>query len=248
MIFESQLVILVLFSLVRHVTMGEDFSRADERIFLGNSVLEEDDFSSLRSLSRNDNKYLASAQNPCTYFHGFRYPEPQSNLENCTWYSSNACCRRTEVTAVFQSMVKIDGATQDCKNTLNYLMCFWCSPDQYLWFIDEEAIVCEDFCDIVFQNCSTAFYNGRRILDAYKNGREFCEAQNFRINRGNELCFAFDKSVFSGAVAIRQNSLLEAATQALIVFRYLFLLEWIFYDTFVFYFLPERLYVGSERL
>lgn len=70
---------------------------------------------------------------PCTIFGGDRYAQSHENLKNCSWYSQSACCRRTEVSSVFDSMPLFTGASAQCSALLNYLMCYFCSPEQYRW-------------------------------------------------------------------------------------------------------------------
>ena len=65
---------------------------------------------------------------------GVRVSAPQGNLINCSWYADNACCQRTEVTSVFGDMYPLYGASTACTNHLNYLMCYFCSPEQYKWY------------------------------------------------------------------------------------------------------------------
>lgn len=64
-----------------------------------------------------------------------RYPKVETGLANCSWYESDACCKRTEVASVFESMFTLHRASTRCRNLINYLMCFFCAPDQYLWYI-----------------------------------------------------------------------------------------------------------------
>ncbi len=64
-----------------------------------------------------------------------RRPEEQKGLANCTWYEGDACCKRTEVASVFESMYTLHQASKRCHDLMNYLMCFFCAPDQYLWYI-----------------------------------------------------------------------------------------------------------------
>ncbi len=59
---------------------------------------------------------------------------PQGNLVNCSWYSQNACCKRTEVTSVFGGMYPVYGASRECAQLLNYMMCYFCSPEQHVWY------------------------------------------------------------------------------------------------------------------
>lgn len=64
-----------------------------------------------------------------------RFPKSEKGLANCTWYEDDACCKRTEVASVFESMFTLHQASKQCRNMMNYLMCFFCAPDQYLWYI-----------------------------------------------------------------------------------------------------------------
>ena len=64
-----------------------------------------------------------------------RYPKVEKGLANCSWYEDDACCKRTEVASVFESMFTLHQASRQCRNMMNYLMCFFCAPDQYLWYI-----------------------------------------------------------------------------------------------------------------
>jgi hypothetical protein len=64
-----------------------------------------------------------------------RYPKVEKGLANCTWYEEDACCKRTEVASVFESMFTLHQASTQCRNMMNYLMCFFCAPNQYLWYI-----------------------------------------------------------------------------------------------------------------
>ena len=63
-----------------------------------------------------------------------RLSAAEGNLVNCTWYADNACCRRMEVTSVFGGMFPLYGATTECRSHINYMMCYFCSPDQYRWY------------------------------------------------------------------------------------------------------------------
>ena len=64
-----------------------------------------------------------------------RFPKVEKGLANCSWYEDDACCKRTEVASVFESMFTLHQASAQCRNMMNYLMCFFCAPDQYLWYI-----------------------------------------------------------------------------------------------------------------
>lgn len=136
---------------------------------------------------------------PCTYFEKTRFPRFEQGLVNCSWYVSNSCCKRTEVTSVFSSNpMPLYLATQDCRNRLNYMMCYFCSPDQFNWYKEEQVHICETFCSSVYMACKDAVYSGFRIGEKYNNGTSFCEAQNFRVVN-SKFCFRYDATVFARA-------------------------------------------------
>lgn len=133
----------------------------------------------------------------CTYFDPRRFPEPQHGLVNCSWYAPKACCKRTEVTSVFSNMYPLFGASEDCMNRMNYLMCYFCSPEQSRWY-NGKVHVCEEYCIDVFDKCQLASYEGVAIGSAYGNGTAFCNAQNFEVMEGTHNCFEFDPLPFAG--------------------------------------------------
>ncbi len=90
-------------------------------------------------------------------------------------------------------------ASKQCMNMMNYMMCFFCSPDQFIWYRQNHAIVCSNFCNDVYQNCKTAEYDGKKIGQSFQNGHEFCLAQDFIVSDTNHQCFDFDPTPFSHA-------------------------------------------------
>ncbi|CAF1049888.1 unnamed protein product [Didymodactylos carnosus] len=124
-----------------------------------------------------------------------RHPAIQADLINCTWYKSEACCKRTEVASVFESMFTLHQCSTKCRNMINYMMCFFCDPNQFLWYIKRKVKVCGSFCNQLHKECKNAEYNGNVISVQYKSGKEFCEAQNFQVTSSD--CFDFDENVFS---------------------------------------------------
>lgn len=156
-------------------------------------------------MEKNSNK------NPCTYFENDRVAVGVEGLINCTWYSPQACCKRTEVTSVFSRMPPLFGASRECTNHVNYMMCYFCAPDQVHWYHkdqDRKVHVCIDFCKSVHHHCQGAMYEGIRIGDVYQNGTSFCEAQNFHVIDGKQNCFKFDPGVFDKANTISGSVLL----------------------------------------
>ncbi|KAL4220923.1 hypothetical protein ACF0H5_019189 [Mactra antiquata] len=156
-----------------------------------------------------------SDKKPCTYFEGKRTAMYEGGLVNCSWYASSSCCKRTEVTSVFSSnMLPLYEASQDCRNRINYMMCFFCSPDQYLWYKEDKVHVCETFCRSIYATCKDAIYNGTKLGDMYGNGTAICEAQNFKVVN-SKYCFKYDPTVFDAATDIQCPS---AFTIALLIF------------------------------
>ncbi|ESO99385.1 hypothetical protein LOTGIDRAFT_158471 [Lottia gigantea] len=88
-------------------------------------------------------------------------------------------------------------ASKTCANMMNYLMCFFCSPDQHIWY-KQRARVCSDFCTDLYDECKDAEFKGEKIGSNYENGSMFCEAQDFSV--ADSGCFKFDPKVFDGAV------------------------------------------------
>lgn len=77
----------------------------------------------------------------CPYYGGnpsdsssIRVAQPEKNLANCSWFENNACCHPTEVTSVFSEMFDLLFESKECENRIHYLMCYFCSPDQEIWF------------------------------------------------------------------------------------------------------------------
>ncbi|KAK7093770.1 uncharacterized protein [Littorina saxatilis] len=146
-------------------------------------------------------------QKPCSYFYADRYAKPEGGLVNCSWYSNQACCKRTEVTSVFSNIEPLHSASRSCRNQLNYLMCFFCSPDQHLWFIKQKLRVCAEYCDSLYEDCLKAGVGKRTFGEEYDNGTMFCEAQNFEVIDGAS-CFEYDPDVFGTAALTTVDFLL----------------------------------------
>ncbi|XP_025082769.1 uncharacterized protein LOC112557241 [Pomacea canaliculata] len=145
--------------------------------------------------SEEEVSYETEERKPCTYFYSDRVAKPEGGLVNCSWYSNQACCKRTEVTSVFSNIEPLHSATRACRNQLNYLMCFFCSPDQHLWYIDQKLRVCAKYCKSLYEDCRNAGVGNQIIGKEYSNGSAFCEAQNFEVVEGAS-CFEYDPDVF----------------------------------------------------
>ena len=72
----------------------------------------------------------------------------------------------------------------------------------------------------MFDECKTAEYGGRTLGSSYKNGTEFCEAQNFQVITTNHQCFDFDPTPFSAAF---KNTVEPSKFFIFLIFNFLFL-------------------------
>lgn len=137
---------------------------------------------------------IAKEPKYCSFFNN-RAPEVQRNLKNCTWFKENSCCRQEEIDATFGKVKPLRGASPDCQRYTNYLMCYICSPDQYLFYLMESLTVCEEFCNKWYDACKTAILKGTVIKELYDNGKDFCGSRRFRVDTvKNGKCFFFDAS------------------------------------------------------
>lgn len=126
-----------------------------------------------------------------------RTPKEAYSLSNCTWFKEQSCCRHTEVTSVFQAMMPLETSNKKCYDLMNYLMCYFCSPDQEQWYKSNRVHVCSTFCKQIYENCKSASYRGEAIGKKYPNGKKFCEAQLFVVAESNKNCF--DHSLVSAS-------------------------------------------------
>ncbi|KAL8575787.1 hypothetical protein ACOMHN_004973 [Nucella lapillus] len=142
----------------------------------------------------------------CSFFNN-RAPEVQRNLKNCTWFKESSCCRQEEIDATFGRVKPLRGASPDCQRYTNYLMCYICSPDQYLFYLMESLTVSEEFCQSWFEACQTAILKGSVIKTLYENGKDFCESRRFNVDTvKNGKCFFFDARMDkNGAGAVRKE-------------------------------------------
>ncbi|RDD39115.1 hypothetical protein TrispH2_008838 [Trichoplax sp. H2] len=157
----------------------------------------------------------------CPYFGNARKPETHAGLSHCTWFSKT-CCRRTEVTSVFNNMPRLTSASAPCQQRMEYLRCYFCSPNQGNWYNRSAGrfIICSSFCNTIFNHCRTAIYNGTLFSSLYHNGTEFCTALKFRTSTLG--CYSFDSSVFGGTRNIAPYHYLVFT---LAMFTYLFTLS-----------------------
>ena len=136
-----------------------------------------------------------------------RTPKESYSLSNCTWFRERSCCTRTEVTSTFLGMPHVDTSSDECLNHLNYMMCYFCSPEQSRWFRQGKLHICQSFCDDIYKHCKDAKYDGKTIGSAYSDGSQFCKAQFFNIlDDDTQACFKFDDSLF-GSGSIQQARL-----------------------------------------
>ncbi|CAH1794236.1 unnamed protein product [Owenia fusiformis] len=155
----------------------------------------------------------STEQEFCPFFNN-RAPKPQPHLKNCTWYKENSCCLQREISATFGKVKPLQGASEECQRYVNYVMCYMCSPNQYLFYSKERLTVCEEFCDKWYEACKTAILKGSRFEELYQNGREFCEKRRFIIDaEENGRCFTFsDTLARSSGKKISPNPLLFVAS------------------------------------
>ncbi len=71
-----------------------------------------------------------------------------------------------------------------------------------------QVAICRSFCDTIFNECKYAEYKGHIIGEVYRNGVDFCEAQDFLVVDSNQQCFQFDSNVFSGSKRLSSDSYL----------------------------------------
>lgn len=136
---------------------------------------------------------LNAEQNYCPYFNN-RGPSRQENLKNCTWYKENSCCVNSELEFAFSQLTPIPGASEKCTRYLNYLYCYICAPDQNTFFERSSTlIVCEEFCDSIYNACRKAVLKGMKIEQMYANGTEFCEGRRFVTAKSSfRSCFSYE--------------------------------------------------------
>lgn len=140
---------------------------------------------------------------------GGRTPKEAYSLSNCTWYKEQSCCRHTEVTSVFNSMMPLETTNEKCYNLMNYLMCFFCSPEQEFWYHSDRLHICNPYCEKIYDTCKDAKYNGKTIGETYTNGEKFCEAQLFKVVKSQkERCFDFDQKLFGTSSFVHAERLL----------------------------------------
>ena len=101
-------------------------------------------------------------------------------------------------------MPNLATSSEECRNHMNYLMCYFCSPDQYKWFKDGKLRICTSFCDDIFSHCKDAKYDGKAIDSMYSSGSDFCMAQYFRVVDTD--CFEYDVELF-GTASLHQARL-----------------------------------------
>ena len=147
---------------------------------------------SLESHARQSQEQIVRA-NYCPYFKN-RAPSPQPHLKNCTWYRENSCCLQHELEIIFGNIPSPEGASEKCREYMNYFMCYVCAPNQNIFYsyAQERITVCEEFCNEWFDACGEAKLKGTKIKSAYKTGKEFCYARKFSVKKqGSKECFSY---------------------------------------------------------
>ncbi|CAF4029184.1 unnamed protein product, partial [Rotaria sordida] len=169
-------------------------------IFLLSSVLTLNNNSFYTSTS-----LLTSEKAPYCSFFSNRAPSPQPALTNCTWFKENSCCRDNEVRLIFSQVRPLIGSSTECTDFINILMCYVCSPLQYVFYRSERLHVCLSYCNRMYNACATALMKGIPVGKLYANGREFCLSRRFEINDiyNSSLCFSDDDL----NIPIKQNKI-----------------------------------------
>ena len=92
-----------------------------------------------------------SVSSQCSYF-SYRESKEQTNLNKCTWFKEDSCCRASELDDIFlssdfwrerylieehaleekQSSFKLSSAA--CRNNIYALSCYVCSPNQATFY------------------------------------------------------------------------------------------------------------------
>lgn len=130
----------------------------------------------------------------CTFFNN-RAPTAQPDVKNCTWYKEESCCTQIEIEETFKNMKPLQGSTPMCQRYINYLMCYICSPNQFIFYMKQRLTVCEEFCNMILDHCKDASLKGTKIGELYQNGTQFCSSRNLEVkNRSENKCFYFDEN------------------------------------------------------
>ena len=137
---------------------------------------------------------LARSAKQCPLIDTSRASAPNWGLRNCTYFRSDACCNAAEVEMALGPSMAQAGLMLEaidiepsyshlqCRNHIDYMMCFFCSPKQGSWSdVNGRVTVCAGFCNRIYTACARARWRGKRLHDLYANGRAFCEAQNFVV-------------------------------------------------------------------
>jgi hypothetical protein len=137
---------------------------------------------------------VARSAKQCPLIDTSRASAPNWGLRNCTYFRSDACCNAAEVEMALGPSMAQAGLMLEaidiepsyshlqCRNHLDYMMCFFCSPKQGSWSdANGRVTVCAGFCNRIYTACERARWRGKRLHDLYANGKAFCEAQNFVV-------------------------------------------------------------------
>ena len=104
------------------------------------------------------------------------------------------------MTSTYAGMPHLDTSSNECHNHLSYMTCYFCSPDQYLWFRQGKLHICKSFCDDIYTHCKDAKYDGKAISSVYSDGSDFCKGQFFNVlDDDSEACFKYDDTLFGAA-------------------------------------------------
>lgn len=93
-----------------------------------------------------------------------------------------------------------------------------------LIFLRTQVSICLKFCEEMHEKCKQAEYGGRLIGDIYKDGKSFCEAQDFQVINSNQQCFDFDPTPFSESIKLNFSDKLSLFLYINILFTKFFFL------------------------
>ena len=83
----------------------------------------------------------------CPYFNNRYLNGTETSLSSnsfCHWYSPHACCTPVESQRLVEGVADnlfVD-TTESCLDLLNLLVCYVCSPNQSLFYIPGQLVIC----------------------------------------------------------------------------------------------------------
>lgn len=154
----------------------------------------------------------------CPYFNNRL--ASQRPLNSCAWFQQNSCCTQPEIDVIFADKTLPQNLQPECSDLLDQLMCYICSPDQYMFYnqTSQTLTVCSSFCNKIYSACQDALFKGLPIRQWYRSGDEFCRARKYDIAMSN--CMNFTE--FQVSCALSNQSCLFIILLILLLQHYLF--------------------------